>query len=172
MRHRAVLIRYTLYALFVFLLGWCSWRVFRPANAPVDSVVPAEGEDRVEEDLSQVPRPLRVDTEPADQLLQPDIEPSQKLVIWQRMLIDYQTLYRSLPTGSREEILAALAGENPRGIVFISPDHPALEQDDIFFHVISSQLIELRHAGDDGEIFTDDDIIEGGSERSERAIPR
>ncbi len=108
-----------------------------------------------------IPRPERSSNpqEPADDLLNPDISIPDKLVILERILIDYQSTHKSLPTGTREEIYAALTGENPRGIAYISAGHPVTQLPDYFFHVMGRNAIELRHWGADQQHFSDDDIV-------------
>ena len=83
-----------------------------------------------------------------------------------------------LRVGSNEEIVETLAGRNPEGIAFISPDNPFIDDQGrltdrwgtpVFFHPISMINIEIRSAGPDREMFTDDDILLG---TGTRAVPR
>ncbi len=73
-----------------------------------------------------------------------------------------------LQVGSNEEILQSLTGSNPDGIRFISPDHPFIDAQGrltdrwgtpLFFHPESLTRIEIRSAGPDQTLFTDDDAI-------------
>lgn len=71
------------------------------------------------------------------------------------------------PTGSNAEITAALTGRNKVRFAFISPNHPAINRQGelcdrwgtpFFFHAESATRMEIRSAGPDRKLWTDDDI--------------
>jgi hypothetical protein len=72
------------------------------------------------------------------------------------------------PLGDNADIAAALAGHNRRRIVFLPASHPALrdgllrdrEGTPYHFHPRSSDAIDVRSAGPDRVLFTDDDLVE------------
>ena len=73
----------------------------------------------------------------------------------------------ALPLGSNEEIVQALTGENPVKLQFLSPDHPAIDAEGrlvdrwdmpLFFHALAHDRIEIRSAGPDRILWTQDDI--------------
>lgn len=122
-------------------------------NAKVDTT-----EGIVEQADFDIPRPQKK-TEPADDIMDSEVPIEKKLAVWQQLFIDYQSVYASLPTGTREEILAALSGKNPKKIFYISADHPALQLEEYFFHVLARDAIEVRHYGKDRSHFSEDDIV-------------
>jgi Type II secretion system (T2SS), protein G len=81
----------------------------------------------------------------------------------------YRQEFGSFPAGEdNASIMNALTGNNPSGLPIFPADHPRIAEDGslrdawgkpFFFHMISSQHIEVRSLGPDGVIFTDDDIL-------------
>lgn len=71
------------------------------------------------------------------------------------------------PVGMNEDITAALLGDNPQGLAFLPPDHPAIQDGQIvdrwgtpfWFHSASSNVMEIRSAGPDRKLFTGDDVV-------------
>lgn len=72
------------------------------------------------------------------------------------------------PIGDNAEITAALAGRNKLGLVLISPRHPAINArgelcdrwgTPFFFHAVSGTRMEIRSAGPDRKMWTDDDAV-------------
>ena len=72
------------------------------------------------------------------------------------------------PTGSNAEITAALAGKNKLRFAFLAPNHPAINRagelcdrwgTPFFFHAESSSKMEIRSAGPDKKMWTDDDAV-------------
>ncbi|MBK8477085.1 MAG: hypothetical protein IPL39_12535 [Opitutaceae bacterium] len=71
------------------------------------------------------------------------------------------------PLGFNEEIVRALGGANPLRLVFLPPDHPAIDArgrlcdrwgTPYFFHPLAATNIEVRTAGPDRRLFTADDL--------------
>ena len=91
-------------------------------------------------------------------------EPSTLLQILQF----YRQEFGTFPTGEdNANIMYALMGNNPSGLPIFPTNHPRIAEDGslrdawgtpFFFHMISSQHIEVRSLGSDGVIFTEDDI--------------
>lgn len=72
------------------------------------------------------------------------------------------------PLGFNEEIVRALGGANPLGVIFLPPDHPAIDGQGrlcdrwgtpYFFHPLSAEEIEIRSAGPDRKLFNADDLV-------------
>ncbi len=92
-------------------------------------------------------------------------EPSKLLEILQF----YRQEFGTFPTGEdNASIMNALTGNNPSGLPIFPSNHPRISKDGylldawgkpFFFHMISSQYIEVRSLGPDGIIFTEDDIL-------------
>ena len=86
-----------------------------------------------------------------------------------KALIEYhRKQIRSVPPGSEnEEILTGLRGKNPRKLQLIEDGHPKINEAgqllDRFgtpyhFHPLSDQVIEIRSAGPDKKLWTNDDV--------------
>lgn len=72
------------------------------------------------------------------------------------------------PTGSNAEITAALTGKNKFNLAFIPPNHPAINRagelcdrwgTPFFFHAESATKMEIRSAGPDKKMWSDDDVV-------------
>jgi hypothetical protein len=77
-------------------------------------------------------------------------------------------LHNGNPVGENSEITAALTGRNRLGFAFIPKDCPAINSKGelcdrwgkpYFFHQISGEKMEIRSAGPDKELYTDDDEV-------------
>ncbi len=72
------------------------------------------------------------------------------------------------PLGTNEEITRALTDPTLLGVALIPIHHPAIIADQLtdrwgspwFFHQISANLFEIRSAGPDRKLYTDDDLKE------------
>lgn len=73
-----------------------------------------------------------------------------------------------LPTGTNEEIVEVLLGDNAWGIPFFSPNHSAIDSEGrltdpwdtpFFFHVQSAEDISVRSAGPDRIMWNEDDLL-------------
>jgi len=71
------------------------------------------------------------------------------------------------PAGNNAEITAALTGRNKLRLALIPPDHPAINQagelcdrweTPFFFHAESATRMEIRSAGPDKKMWSDDDV--------------
>lgn len=81
---------------------------------------------------------------------------------------DFRKFFRQgNPVGMNEDITAAILGDNPGRVAFLPPDHPAIHDGRIhdrwgtpfWFHSASSNVMEIRSAGPDKQLFTGDDIV-------------
>ncbi|MEO0794316.1 MAG: hypothetical protein AAFX93_04085 [Verrucomicrobiota bacterium] len=72
------------------------------------------------------------------------------------------------PMGINEEFTAALTGKNPAKMAFIPKDHPAINAEGqltdrwgepYHFHVVATDRVEVRSAGPDRRLYTDDDAV-------------
>ncbi|MEO5960868.1 MAG: hypothetical protein ABIZ49_04530 [Opitutaceae bacterium] len=71
------------------------------------------------------------------------------------------------PTGNNAEITATLTGRNKLKLALIPPDHPAINATrelcdrwgtPFFFHAESARKMEIRSAGPDRKMWTEDDV--------------
>ncbi len=84
------------------------------------------------------------------------------------VVADYRAVYRENPLGGLNvEITAALRGDNPKRIRFLPDGRGRFNADGelldrwgrpYFFHKLSGQRLDVRSAGPDGRMFTDDDV--------------
>jgi hypothetical protein len=74
------------------------------------------------------------------------------------------------PMGTNREITRVLAGHNPMKRAWIAADHPAIDErgelndrwnNPLHFHALARGVFEIRSAGPDGEVFTEDDFVRG-----------
>jgi hypothetical protein len=84
------------------------------------------------------------------------------------MLRDFRTVQGENPTGSNAEIMKAIMGGNKKGAQLGPPTGMALNQEGelvdrwgtpIFFHQLSGNEMEIRSAGADRKLYTNDDVI-------------
>ncbi len=143
----------------------------RPAETNNDSANSTTPLQPIEEILDTPPEPLSI-TDP--KLLQEygstSSTPIDDLERVDNVLQRFWLLYKNpdlLRVGSNEEIVESLTGSNPDGIAFISPDNTFIDSQGrlldrwgapLFFHAQSLTHIEIRSAGPDKELFTDDDV--------------
>ena len=81
----------------------------------------------------------------------------------------YRARFGSFPSGEdNPQIMNALMGANPEKLPIFPLKHPRLSADGalldawkspFFFHLISSDHMEIRSPGPDQEIYTPDDIV-------------
>ncbi|HMP74998.1 MAG TPA: hypothetical protein PKE12_01760 [Kiritimatiellia bacterium] len=126
--------------------------------------------DRSDESPSgEAPRPPAYD--PAlDQLNRADRTVQDDLRLIAGLFDRYRLIVKDPsgnPGGTHEEIIAALQGRNRTRLAFLPDRHPALNaQNELvdrwgtpyFFHALSSTLMEIRSAGPDRRMWTDDDV--------------
>ena len=112
----------------------------------------------------EAPSPL------ADELNSPRITIQRDLQILNAVLLAWQTNFHGQgnPVGDNAAITAALTGKNPLNFQFIPREHPAINASGelcdrwgtpFFFHALSGTRMEIRSAGPDRQMYTDDDIV-------------
>jgi hypothetical protein len=106
----------------------------------------------------------------ADQLLDPALPAAQDLEVLLGLLGQFTTVLRLTerpPLGDNADITAALLGRNRRRLVVIPPHHPAVQNGVLVdrwgtpfhFHARSAEAFDVRSAGPDRRLFTNDDLI-------------
>ncbi len=84
------------------------------------------------------------------------------------MLRDYRTRMGENPFGTNAEIMQAIMGGNPKGAMLGPPEGQTLNRDGelldawgtpYFFHQLSKSDMEIRSAGPDRVLYTEDDIV-------------
>jgi hypothetical protein len=105
----------------------------------------------------------------ADDLNSPGGDVRTDLRLVNRIFIAYrQALHTGNPVGENAEITAALTGRNKIAFAFIPADNPAINSKGelcdrwgmpYFFHQLSGEKMEIRSAGPDRRLWTDDDEV-------------
>lgn len=169
MRRPLLLVLGLLVALL--LTAWLIWPNYRQQRAIARQLTKAtESPSRFSNLKSQIPRP----TPPAPATgAFPLNSPTSDIRADLRLVAETIETFRSNfprdgnPTGTNAEITAALTGKNPVRFAFLPPNHPAINRDGelcdrwgtpFFFHAESSTRMEIRSAGPDKKLWTEDDI--------------
>jgi hypothetical protein len=155
------------------ILAATVWLVLRPGDPPPDAALPAV--------------PARAPLPTAPELLEPRAAiPEHPIESWERLLArdgspqedrdalaDLVTNYlQALPDsrrpalGTNDEITRALTDKDALGAAALPSNHPGIIKGQLVdrwgnpwhFHQQSADLIEVRSAGPDGRLFTEDDI--------------
>ena len=93
--------------------------------------------------------------------------PQSDVAIVSHALQAYWSVYQAFPEGDNTEILAALSGENARGITWVgageAPTNSVGQLVDrwgspYYFHRLSGDWMEVRSAGPDLLMWTEDDV--------------
>ena len=104
----------------------------------------------------------------ADRLNAPDGTIREDVEILGSILRNYQLALGGNPIGSNREITAQLTGRNPRRHAPVPGDVPAIDENGqlvdrwgtpFFFHALDSREMEIRSAGPDRDLYTDDDVL-------------
>lgn len=163
-------------ALAIVALWW--WARPRTGTMPVDASPPST---RAREEDPAFRRPAVTSaTSPAtppaeesflaDELNAPNgtIEADLRVVLG--LLEAFRTSFprEGNPVGANAEITAALQGRNPGGVAFVPRVHRAVNAEGelcdrwgtpFFFHAESARRMEVRSAGPDRRLWTEDDAI-------------
>jgi hypothetical protein len=98
-----------------------------------------------------------------------DIAPLTVLENMRTTFHQYASVFGGNPVGTNPEITLALMGENPKHINFLSrADGNRVNSNGelvdlwgtpYFFHQLSAKVMEIRSAGPDRKMWTDDDLV-------------
>lgn len=159
--------------MLLLLAGGLVWRGDNanapPPAAPVAETGPAPAvADRAPAATVPVEPPgVRTWSPLADELNAPHHDVEDDLIIVRDLFSEYHLLFRTFPTGTNAEMTAALTGANSRGMTIVPPDSPHVNTagelvdrwgTPFFFHSISRRELEVRSAGPDREMWTEDDV--------------
>lgn len=84
-----------------------------------------------------------------------------------RVLRDYKRTYSEFPIGSNIDITRTLRGDNPKKIIFVTPEEAPINtrgelidawQIPYFFHQLSGTQMEIFSPGPDRQMWTPDDL--------------
>lgn len=125
---------------------------------------------------AESPSPSEVTSNDAllgDEILQdyasPDRSVQEDLQLIQGLIMSVQTLVKNQDPGRmavNEDVVEVLLGKNPHKKAFLRRDHPALNErgqlidrwgSPLFFHLEAADRLDVRSAGPDQRLFTEDD---------------
>jgi hypothetical protein len=105
----------------------------------------------------------------ADELHAQDRSGVEDLAVVLNLFAHYRTRFQGYPVGEdNATFVNALTGNNPGRLAFISRDHPAIDGlgrlldrwgEPFFFHLLGRDELEIRSAGPDRELYTEDDLL-------------
>jgi hypothetical protein len=103
----------------------------------------------------------------ASRLNAPDSSIEEDLELLQEVFRLHARVHGGPPEGLNSDIAAHLTGANPLNAILFPPDHPALRDGELvdrwgspfWFHPVSPALVEIRSAGPDKILFTEDDVL-------------
>lgn len=139
-----------------------------PARAPVASFTPAAPR----EPSAATPTPeATLGDSLAAELNAPGGEPAHDVEVLHTLILRYfRRLHQRAgpPIGDDIDLARILTGRNPLHLLFLRPDHPALSPDGhlrdrwgtpYFIHPLGRNVFEVRSAGPDRKLFTEDDVL-------------
>ena len=116
-----------------------------------------------------IPQPVRSPiAAPAQPFTLPDEAALREIDQVSLMIRDYRTFARENPVGTNAEIMEAIMGKNAKGATFGPPEGMQLNENGeltdrwgtaYFFHQLSRDHMEIRSAGADKVMWTDDDAV-------------
>ena len=160
----------------------------RPAAAP--NMAKAESSEATKNPVPPVRAPAEIDSRKATvversaagvavwpgaeeiskTLGRPDQSVREDLDAVRTVLSNYHSVFGEVPEGGlNEEITRGLVGDNAKKIAFLIPEPGQLNAagalldrwgTPYFFHKLSRNLIDLRSAGPDRKLFTEDDVFD------------
>lgn len=105
----------------------------------------------------------------AESLNKLEQDASRDLAVVFDLFNHYREAFGGFPTGEdNASFVNALSGNNPKRLAFIDRSHPAVNQDGeltdrwktpLFFHLQSSDALEIRSAGPDRQMYSGDDVL-------------
>ncbi|MCC5841665.1 MAG: hypothetical protein JJT96_16235 [Opitutales bacterium] len=97
------------------------------------------------------------------------LSPEREIQVVGQLFSHFRERFGAFPAGQENRhFIHALQGRNPKAVAIFPLDHPRLNaagdlldpwDNPYFFHPVSRHRLEIRSAGPDGELFTDDDLV-------------
>jgi hypothetical protein len=142
----------------------------QPAAPPAPRATPPPTADPSRPALVPLPVPATLGRSPlADALHDPKRTGQDDLEIVLNLFSHYRQSFKAFPAGDdNASFVNALAGNNPSRTAFLPPAHPAIDaagrlvdrwQQPYFFHLLGRDALEIRSAGPDRQLYTDDDQL-------------
>jgi hypothetical protein len=146
-----------------------------PATPELPVSAPRDEPESIKQVILQRTTPAQIYLLPeaaeiASRLNSGETSPQEDLEIVELLITIFRKANNGLnPDGGlNDEITGALAGRNIKGFAVLPPDHPAMAKNGklldrwgapYFFHPVTSQQIDVRSAGPDHALWTEDDVV-------------
>lgn len=103
----------------------------------------------------------------ASQLTREGMNTEDRIQALNQVLYVYRQGFGGNPTGQNEDIVAAILGENEKRTALLPKDCPVIQDGKLvdewgtpyWFHPITAKVMEIRSAGPDRDLFTNDDVF-------------
>lgn len=157
-------------AVAAFLIGWLLWHTPAESPAAPGSTVSASPGSAASPKPGSAAAGTAEVSPLADALNGPQGDIRRDLQIVAELLDAFRSNLprEGNPVGLNAEITAALAGRNRLKLALIAPSHPAINRggelcdrwgSPFFFHAESATRMEIRSAGPDRRLWTEDDAV-------------
>jgi hypothetical protein len=169
MNVRGVLV--VVFAALLAALVWQLWPDHEPKLSRPDADRPAAAVPAARPAVPAAPvspTPPEPRSTLADRLNAPATDIRSDLRVVSEIFAAYRTNFHENPVGTNAEITALLTGKNPLLLALVPPDLPAINPrgelcdrwgQPFFFHQLSGTQMEIRSAGPDRVMWTDDDVV-------------
>jgi hypothetical protein len=139
-------------------------------NQRSNVVAPKRQVDPTRAAVSSVASPPEEGRSPlADELYAANRSGMEDLAVVLNLFTHYRSRFQGYPVGEdNATFVNALSGNNPGRLAFIRRDHPAIDAqgqlldrwgEPFFFHLVERDSLEIRSAGPDRELYTQDDLL-------------
>ena len=158
----------------IALVAFLAWQFLRsPDPLPAPGSPSSALQSKIENPKSKIPPSAAASTEISDlakdlNSTATDIRADLRLVSGIIETFRTNFLQSGNPVGTNAEITGALTGKNKLNVAFLPPKHPAINRagelcdrwgTPFFFHAESATKMEIRSAGPDKKMWTDDDVV-------------
>ncbi|MDF1824047.1 MAG: hypothetical protein P1U68_05370 [Verrucomicrobiales bacterium] len=142
----------------------------KPSRRALTSTATFEVAARNEDGINLLPQGRAI----ADQLNDPEGDPGQDLLVVDELIRIHLSAFKTIPQGGENvDIMQSMTGRNAGKLAIIPPGHRVLNETGelidrwgtpYHFHPVSRALLEIRSAGPDRHLWTDDDILLEGQD--------
>ena len=148
--------------------------IYLSQQSPTVPISPTQTRHSKSERHSMPKRPrskpvtLITDSTLTNELIAPNGTTETDIELLNSLLHLYRRALGGNPVGLNEEITSELTGQNSKGAAVLPADHPSINDrgeltdrwgTPYFFHALSGTQMEIRSAGTDRKLYTDDDIL-------------
>ncbi|WP_029190886.1 type II secretion system protein GspG [Verrucomicrobium spinosum] len=146
------------------------WYITRQDGSGPPKPEPAPSSPSVKSPVLPQPPPVVLHESAAELsglICKPGQPAEERIQYVEKAIYMYRQVMGGIPTGHNELVVNALLGENEKGAALLPKDCPAIVKGELvdewgtpyWFHSVTSKDMEVRSAGPDRELFTDDDVV-------------